>query len=219
MMRCNHYLIIAINLIVLFSSARIAEVHPNSWIALKSNFVLDYQTRLVQVKQRWEFDTYYSMMTLADVSNEYEDEEIGLAKTAEAIIRNLKSYNYYSILNLNGTTINLGMPDKYSLIKKESDGQIILELEIVFDIEGRLPMEGKTLVWQVYDPTYFIAMNYTTEKNIEIEGENALECSKKLKFALPSEELIDFAKSLGRTQKNTDGLGASFAETVLIKCV
>ncbi len=219
MMRCNRYLIIAINLIVLFSSARIAEAHPNSWVALKSNFVLDDQIGLVQIKQRWEFDTYYSMMILADVSNEYEDEEIGLANTVEAMTRNLKNYNYYSVLNLNGASINLGMPDKYSLIKKESEGQIVLELEMIFDIEGRLPVEGKIIEWQVYDPTYFIAMNHSTEKNIEIVGENTLECSKRLEFAKPSDELVDFAKSLDRMQKNTDGLGASFAETVLIKCV
>ena len=57
--------------------------------------VLDNQTRLVQAKQRWGFDTYYSIMCLAHASNEYEYEEVGLAKTAEAMIRNIKSYDYY----------------------------------------------------------------------------------------------------------------------------
>ncbi|MFT6904219.1 MAG: ABC-type uncharacterized transport system substrate-binding protein [Oleiphilaceae bacterium] len=215
----NHYLIIAMNLIVLCLSARIVQAHPNNWITLNSSFVLNDQTHLVQIKQRWEFDIYYSMMTLADVLNEYENEAVGLPKIAEAMIRNLKSYRYYSVLSLNGATIDLGVPDKYSIIKKESGGQIVLELEMVFDIEDSLPVENKILAWQVYDPTYFIAMNHTTKNNIEIVGGSAVECSKTLELSKPSDELIGYAESLDRTDKNTDDLGASFAETVFIKCV
>lgn len=219
MKRRNHYLIIAIGLIVSCLNARLVQAHPHNWIALNSSFVLDGHARLIQIQQRWEFDIYYSMMTLADVLNEHKSEAIGLPKAAEAMIRNLKSYGYFSVLSLNGAAIDLGMPDDYSLIKNERDGQIVLELEMTFDLKDSLPIEHKTLAWQVYDPTYFIAMNHATENNIEIVGGNATECIKTLQFPEPSDELVDYAQSLDRSQKSIDGLGASFAETAFIKCI
>jgi ABC-type uncharacterized transport system substrate-binding protein len=193
--------------------------HPHNWIFLNSSFVLDDNARLVQVKQAWEFDMYYSLMTHADLLNEFGEEMTGLKATADSMIRNLKDYEYFSKLSLDGSKIDLGVPKAYKLYTKEKEGQMVLELEMTFDMASALDIENKTLAWQVFDPTYFIAMNHATENNIEIIGGNATECSKELKFPEPSDELIDYAQSLDRTQKNTDGLGASFAETAFINCI
>jgi ABC-type uncharacterized transport system substrate-binding protein len=62
-------------------------------------------------------------------------------------------------------------------------------------------------------------MAHTTESNINIIGGNATECSKTLELPELSDDLINYAQSLDQTQKDTDGLGADFAETVLIRCI
>ena len=178
-----------------------ARAHPHSWIELNTSFVLDEKARVVQIKQRWEFDLYFSLMTHADLLNEFGDEKTGLSKTAERMIKNLKDYDYFSKLELDGLDIPLGMPDKYRLFTKTKEKQTILELEMTFDIETDLKIENKILALQVFDPTYYIAMNYATESNIEIIGGNATACSKKLEFPEPSDELIDYAQNLDRTQK------------------
>ena len=192
--------------------------HPHNWIELKSSFVLDKKERLVQVKQSWEFDAYYSMMTLADLRTEHGSDEIGLPKTARKMIKNLAGSNYFSNLSSDGNHIPLGMPNKYRLIKNNKDGQIFLELEMTFDIKAEVAVENKTLTWQVFDPTYYVAMIHTDENQIEIIGGSGVECSKKLEIPEPSEELVEYAQNLDRDQKDTDGLGASFAERAIIKC-
>ncbi len=215
----RYFLKIAIIALFLSCLGNKIQAHPHNWIALNTDFVLDDQLRLIQVKQEWEFDTYYSLMTHADLLNEYGDEQEGLPATAERMIRNLKEYDYFSKLSLDGSNIALGIPGQYSLFTREKEGKFFLVLEMTFDIKPVRNIENMTLAWQVYDPTYYIAMNHASESNIRIVGGDATECAKKLEFPEPSDELVDYAQSLDRTQKDTEGLGASFAETAFITCI
>lgn len=198
--------------------ASVVHAHPHNWIVLNSSFVLDDDARLVQVKQRWEFDAYFSTITLADVLNEHGSEEIGLSKAASDIIKNLAGFNYFSKLSVDGAETPLVKPVNYAFITKKKEGQIILELEMTFDLENALHIQNKSLAWQVYDPTYFIAMNHATENNIEIIGGNGTECAKTLELPEPPNYLVDYAQSLDRSQKDADDLGADFAETAFINC-
>jgi ABC-type uncharacterized transport system substrate-binding protein len=61
-------------------------------------------------------------------------------------------------------------------------------------------------------------MNHATENNIEIIGGNGTECAKTLELPEPPNYLLDYAQSLDRSQKDTDDLGADFAETAFINC-
>jgi len=199
----------------------LSQAHPHNWIDLNTRFVLDENARLVQVKQRWEFDLYYSLMMHADLLNEFGSEQLGLPAAAADMIRNLESYQYFSKLKLNDYPIELGVPETYQLFTKKEDGseELTLVLEMTFGIKLETSIENKTLAFQVFDPTYYVAMNHATENNIEIIGGNATECSKTLEFPEPSDEIVEYAQSLDRTQKQTDGLGMSFAETAFINCI
>ncbi|KZZ60928.1 hypothetical protein A3760_26260, partial [Oleiphilus sp. HI0122] len=197
----------------LWACVSTVQAHPHNWIQLNSTFVLDDQARLIGIKQRWEFDFYYSMIMHADLLNEFGDELLGLSETATAMIKNLKPYTYFSELKAHDAVVDLGMPEKYQLTTTKVDGQLVLVLDMEFDIDQKIPVEGTRLEWRVFDPTYYIAMNHETERNIEIVGGNATECTKQLKFPEPTDEEIDYAQSLDKTQRDTDGLGQLFAET------
>lgn len=205
-------------MLIVFFEISSLQAHPHNWIELNSSFVIDENSHLIQVKQRWEFDMYYSLMTHADLLNEFGDEQKGLLATAERMIKNLKAYDYFSTLNLNGENIALGMPQEYRLNAKKKDGQIILELDMHFNIKTEINVKNKTLSWQVFDPTYYIAMRHLTKNNIKIISGEATQCTKALEFTEPSDDLIDYAQSFDRNQKNTDGLGKFFAETAIVNC-
>jgi len=218
-MLLSHLVRFAVLVLSVLLAATQVHSHPHNWIELNTTVVLDSQAHVVQVRQKWQFDMFYSLMMHADLLNEFGDEQKGLEATAESMIINLKDYRYFSSLSLDGLDIDIGVPSRYQLLSKKKDGDLVLELEMTFDIEPKVKIENKTLALKIYDPTYYIAMNHATEGNIEIIGGNATECSKRLEFPKPSEELIDYAQSLDRTQRNTDGLGANFAETAFINCI
>ena len=217
----------SLTLLVLFlGCVPVAQAHPHNWITLNSQFVLDADARLVQIKQRWEFDVYYSMMTLADMRNEYDDASEGMRSLAAQMVNNLAAHHYFSSLRVNDTDTPLGIPNDYGLttVLKEGQeedqekGQDVLVLEMSFDLPRQPLLSGSALSWRVFDPTYYIAMMHMSESNVSVENASATACATELLIPEPSDELLGYAQSLDRSQTDTDGLGAHFAETVFIRC-
>ncbi len=180
--------------------------------------ILDEQGRLTAIRQHWAFDTYFSMVTLADATNEHGNKEDGLKKMADKFIRNLTDFQYFSELTIDGTEMELPRPSSYRLIENTEGEQSILELEMRFDITQPLVIKNKNLVWSVFDPTYYIAMNYSKVSAVSIEGAKGAQCQLNLDLPSPSFELIEYAQNLDRTRKDTDGLGVNFAEKIRITC-
>lgn len=205
-------------LIVTALSIGSLNAHPHNWVDLKSSFVLDDQGNLVQIKQRWQFDTFYSLITLADIVNQYGSEEMGLPLMAEVMVQNLSGFHYFSSLTMDDSKLSIGTPQQYTLTKKSKDDQVALELEMVFNLTSPVTLKGHSIQWQVFDPTYYVAMNHSTENEIEIDGQTNTVCTKELKIPKPSEDLIKYAQSLDKDMKASDGLGAKFAERTIIQC-
>lgn len=199
-----------------FSSASLY-AHPHNWINLKSDFILNDDGRLIQINQRWEFDVYYSMITYTDAMNEHGSEEKGLHASATRIVQNLESYNYFSSLKLGGVSIDLREPGTYKLSTIKKGDQMALVLEMGFDIEPGMNIKDKELQWQVYDPTYYIAMNHWNKNMIRVINSSSA-CNMQLDIPEPSDDVIEYALSLDRNQKDTGGLGVYFAEKVIINC-
>lgn len=193
--------------------------HPHSWISIKSEFVLDEEGQLAELHQQWVFDVYFSMITLADVMNAYPDTQTGLHVLAEDVIANLKSYHYFATLNIDNQNIALPKPSQYEFDTAIEEEQPVLSFYMRFEFSEPLPTVGKRLTWRVFDPTYYIDMNHGRLSQIHIEAKNMIECSKNIETPAPSDEWIDYASSLDQSQRDTEGLGAHFAETVVILCV
>ncbi len=192
--------------------------HPHSWIDLQTTLYLNDAGQLTQIIQRWEFDPYYSSITLADLKKEYPNEMEGLQFRAEEMVRNLRDYHYFSDLRIDGFNVPMGTPNEYSLNNKRREAENILELEMAFDLGDGVTLKQSTLTLQVYDPTYYIAMAHSSDDHIHVISHNALSCQKKLITPEPPNDLISYALSLDRNETSSNGLGIKFAETVEIRC-
>ncbi len=193
--------------------------HPHSWIDLQTTFFLNEFGKLTRIAQKWQFDAYYSVMTLSDLKKEYGDERAGLQMMAARMVKNLASYHYFSDLRIDGVKVPVNVPSEHTLKKVESDGQNYLQLEMVFDFETGVTLNHSTLAWQVFDPTYYIAMEYAGDDQVKLVVQSDLDCQKKRTIPEPSNELLNYALSLDRNEKGSDGLGRQFAETVEIRCL
>lgn len=205
-------------LLICLCYAQRVSAHPHTWVDMKAEIVLDEEGRLAAITQYWAFDTYFSTVTLSDVVTEYGDKEIGLTKKADQIIRNLAEYQYFSSLTIDGSEIELLRPSAYQLTESDYQDTSILELEMRIDMNRPLVIKDKILAWSVFDPTYYIAMNYSDVENISIQGEKSAQCQMSLDLPKPSLDLVDYAQNLDRSRKDTDGLGVNFAEKLLINC-
>jgi ABC-type uncharacterized transport system substrate-binding protein len=192
--------------------------HPHAWITLSSSFVLDNQSRLVAIRQSWEFDTPYSTIALSNIKNEYKDEKKGLQHTAEKFINSLKSYQYFSFLNIEGAMLLLNKPTLYKLSRLSKTKPFTLKLDMHFKLDKPVVIQNKTLTWSVFDPTFFVAMNHKNLESVTIIGNSSIKCRKKLIDPTPSKQTSIYAQGLDRNQKAKKSLGESFAEKVHINC-
>lgn len=191
--------------------------HPHNWIDLKTEFVFDNDGYLIGVKQDWTFDVYYSTIKLADIASEYDNQQAGFNQLAVDIAKNLGNYGYFSDLKIGNDAIDLPEPNESTLRSIFEKGQQQLVLTMSFSLKA--PMKKERLSWRVFDPTYYIAMRHHKVSQVVINKEHDKDCSINLDVPEPSDELIEYATSLDRTQKDTQGLGAHFAETVFIRCL
>jgi ABC-type uncharacterized transport system substrate-binding protein len=191
--------------------------HPHNWIDLRTQVDIDDQGRLTGFTQHWKFDQFFSMINYAELMNEYNDEPIGLASTAIKMVANVAPDQYFSELKVAGEVIDLPVPKRYTLETEEVDGNPILILKMKFVLKEPPQVEGKSFTLQTFEPTYFVAMNYPSEENIRIDSAS-VNCKAELIRATPSDELIDYANSLDRNVRDTQGLGDDFAERVKIQC-
>lgn len=215
----RYLLLLMIAFVTVFDGYRnLASGHPHNWIILDSKFVVDSQNRLVAIEQQWEFDAFFSELTLVDLRREFGNEKIGLQMTAARFIENLKEYQYFSKLKVDKKSIHLAKPKPNSLIRVTKNGPSVLVMKMRFNFNDPIDLKNHTLTWQVYDPTYYIAMAYDTVKDITVVGPNASQCNKQLIEPNPSPELVRYAQSLDRTQQSFDGLGGHFNQKIHIRC-
>jgi ABC-type uncharacterized transport system substrate-binding protein len=193
--------------------------HPHNWITVKSEFLIDEKGLLTEIHQYWEFDIYFSMMTLADVLHESKIQPNSFQMLAKDMVNNMQSYNYFSKLKIDKQPIALPKPNDYSLSTVTNEGQQQLSLHMRFQLTLPQQITDKTLVWQVFDPTFFIDMRHHDTSQVIIRAQNEAKCTTRIELPEPSDEVIDYAFSLDRTQKNTQGLGSEFAEKVIIQCL
>ncbi|MDA7747027.1 DUF1007 family protein [Psychromonas sp.] len=195
------------------------KAHPHNWITVKSEFLIDEKGQLTTVREYWEFDIYFSMMTIADVMHESTVQPNSLQLLADDMINNMESYQYFSSLKISNQTVPLGRPDKYELIINTIEGQQQLVLFMDFQLAKPLPLNNQPLLWQVYDPTYYIDMRHHDTSQIIITNKRGNECTTTIDLAEPTQEMAEYAMSLDRSQTETQGLGKSFAEKIIIKCL
>ena len=84
-----------------------------------------------------------------------------------------------------------------------------------FDIETPQVVENKTISFRVFDPSYYIDMRHFSTSQIIIHTKNATECSSTVELPEPSDELVEYAANLDKSQTAKNGLGNQFAEKAL----
>lgn len=193
--------------------------HPHNWITLKTEFTLNENGQLAELLQHWTFDVYYSAIRLADIDNEYKDQQQGLDELANEMAKNLKHYKYFSELKIDNQLLNLGKPNYHSLAITFDESQQQLILTMGFTLKALPSIEGKKLSWRVFDPTYYIDMRHQKTSQVLIHKNVGIKCSTHIESPRPSAEIVNYATGLDRSQKDTQGLGNYFAEEVLIHCL
>ena len=195
--------------------------HPHVWATVRSEIVFGPNHQIIGIRHAWTFDEFYTAMAVEGLDTNkdgvYSKEE--LAPLAKVNVDSLKDFDYFTFVHFDGED------DKLIKLKPPVDywvdyDKTVLTLHFTLPLETPLDTHGKPVAIDVYDPSFFVAFGFATEKPITLAGADTKSCEAKV--TLPDPETAADTKALTEsffTQLGPNSnFGSQFAQTVTVKC-
>jgi ABC-type uncharacterized transport system substrate-binding protein len=198
-----------------------AAAHPHVWATVRSEIVLDANHQITGIRHHWTFDEFYTAMAVegldANKDGVYSKEE--LQPLAKVNVESLKDFDYFTFVHFEGEDdklLKLKPPVDYTLDYDKS----LLTLHFTLPLETPVDTHGKPVEVDVYDPSFFVAFGFATEKPVTLAGNETKACSAKVET--PDPETAADTKALTESFFSQLGpnsnFGSQFAQTVTVKC-
>lgn len=198
-----------------------AVAHPHVWIEMRSSVVFADDGRIKGVNLIWTFDDGYTEMALdgldTDGDGTYSQSELDPLTTEN--MASLKDYDYFTVMRQGGVKLAAGDAVEYG--QTWADGK----LKLHFHIPLKTPLDptaGEFMV-KVYDPEFFIAIDYVKDEPVSVAGPIPQGCQLVVK-PVPTGAEIEATQQMLATKgqdwkpENNEDFGAMFAQPVLIEC-
>jgi ABC-type uncharacterized transport system substrate-binding protein len=198
-----------------------ADAHPHVWITMRSDVVFNDKAEISGIAVEWTFDDAYTQMALdgLDTNGDGVYSQSELEPLTQENLKSLKDYNYFVMPRVNGKVVAINDPQEYGQIY--SNGK----LELHFTVPLATPVNPRTaeFFYKIYDPEFFIAMDYVEEDPVGVVGEMPQGCHLEVKPVVSDQQLDQTRQML--STKGTDwkppedeDFGGMFAQPTLVMC-
>lgn len=198
-----------------------AMAHPHVWIEMRSDVVFNNQGQIQGLNVIWTFDDGYTQMALdgldANGDGVYSQSEI--EPLTKENIASLKDYDFFTTLRFNGEKQAIGEVTEFGQIWSNDKLQLHFQVPLKSPLD---PTKGE-FVAKVYDPDFFIAIDYVKDDPVTVIGNMPKGCELVLK-PVPTDAEIEATRSMLSTKgadwkpENNEDFGAIFAQPVAIAC-
>ena len=198
-----------------------ASAHPHVWATVRSEIVLGPNHQITAIRHAWTFDEFYTAMAVQGLDTNkdgvYSKEE--LEPLAKVNVESLKEFDYFTYVHFDGED------DKLIKLKPPVDYWIdydknVLTLHFTLPLENPVDTHGKPVAVDVYDPSFFVAFGFATEKPVTLAGADTKGCDAKI--IVPDPDTAADTKALTESFFSQLGpnsnFGSQFAQTVTVKC-
>jgi ABC-type uncharacterized transport system substrate-binding protein len=188
---------------------------------MRSDVILNDQGLITGLNVEWTFDDGYAQVALdgldTDGDGTYSQSE--LDPLTKENIASLKDYNYFVAPRAGGKPVEIGDVTEYGQIYSGN------KLELHFQVPLAAPVDPRKeeFYYKIYDPDFFIAMDYAQDDPVGIVGNLPQGCRLEVKPVIADEQ-IDSTRQMLST-KGTDwtpaadeDFGAMFAQPAIILC-
>ena len=197
------------------------DAHPHVWATVRSEIVFGPNHQITGIRHAWTFDEFYTAMAIEGLDTNkdgvYSKEE--LQPLAKVNVESLKDFDYFTFVHLEGEDdkmLPLKPPVDYWVEYEKS----VLTLHFTLPLEKPVDPHGKPVEVDVYDPSFFVAFGFATEKPVTLAGADTKGCVAEI--TLPDPETTADAKALTESFFSQLGpnsnFGSQFAQTVTVKC-
>lgn len=217
----EHLLEICLAAALVAGAATSVAAHPHVWTTVRSEIVFGPDHRVTAIRHSWAFDEFYTAMAVEGLDTNkdgtYSKEE--LAPLAKVNVESLKEFDYFTFVHLEGED------DKILKLKPPVDywaefDNGALTLHFTLPLETPADTHGRPVAVDVYDPSFFVAFGFATEKPVTLTGAESKGCTATI--AEPDPETAASAKALTESFFSQLGpssnFGSQFAQTATISC-
>jgi ABC-type uncharacterized transport system substrate-binding protein len=198
-----------------------AQAHPHVWIEMRSDVVFNEQGMIQGLNVIWTFDDNYTQMALdgLDTNGDGVYSQSEIEPLTKENINSLKDYGFFTVMRFNGEKQEIGEVTEFGQIWSNDKLQLHFQVPMKAPVD---PTKGE-FVAKVYDPDFFIAIDYVKDDPVTVIGNMPKSCQLVLK-PVPTDAEIESTRSMLSTKgpdwkpENNEDFGALFAQPVTIAC-
>ena len=192
-----------------------ARAHPHVMVNVASE-VIFADGKVAAIRHHWTFDDMYSAFVTANLGKDGKDpttEE--LQPVAQTNVESLKEFDYFTVPKMNGKKAIFGAPKDYSMTFDGRDKTATLH----FTVPLAEAAYGKLFVFQIYDPSYFVAFQFEQVEPVKLLGApQGCSLSVSKPRALDSEESKKLNESFFSGLSPGSDFGAKLADRAILAC-
>lgn len=169
-----------------------ASAHPHVFAEATLEVEVGKDRTVARLGHVWRFDDLFSSTVLLefDKNQDLELDEAELEEVASVVHASLAEFNYFQLVTANGKDVAMRAPDR---LIATFEGQ---QLVIMFESHPASPLKlyGR-IDFGVYDPTFYTAIDFTTDDMMMVNGMPA-DCTRKVIRPDPDEAIAQNQKTL-----------------------
>ncbi|MDO8288653.1 MAG: DUF1007 family protein [Parvibaculum sp.] len=208
---------------VLCVSALPAAAHPHVFLDMKADLGLTADHKLNTLTITWEFDEFYSAFAVEgfkkDAAGHYKQSDL------DAILKinldNLKDdeWHYFTNINQSGKALTFGDAKPVGASFDNKTGRLTISFTLPLTTPV-IPTKASPVLIQIYDPTYYISVEFVKKNPLTLSGEGHDACTtsinvpdaEKIWSTLPKSAFTGGDVNVGA------GFGSNFASTLTLIC-
>lgn len=206
---------------LLVASTAPALAHPHVWIEMRSDVVFNGEGQISGVNLIWTFDDNYAQMALdgLDGNGDGVYSDVELDPLTRENLASLKDYEYFTVVRFDGEKQSFGEITEYGQIYSGGKLQLHFQIPLATPLD---PKAGKFLL-KVYDPEFFIAIDYVKDEPVSVVGTMPKSCALDV-GPVPTGEEVEKTqqmladKGVDWKPEVAEDFGALFAQPVTIAC-
>lgn len=191
-----------------------ALAHPHVWVSAKAELV--YQDgKLAFVRHHWTFDEAYSSVAVQGLDTNGDGRTDGgeLAELARTNLESLSEFAYFTSVKANGAKQRFGPPRAETM--SFTDGQLTLHYELPL----LAPAAGRTVVLDVYDPTFFVEFATAAGEDAVVLASAPAGCSIRITRPKPvAKDGKDLSETFYQSLGAASSFGAQFSSRAMAAC-
>jgi len=151
--------------------------HPHIFMDCGAAFVFGGDG-LEGIRLKWVFDEFYSETITLDFDENKNGflEEKEVRKVEKESFSNLKNFNYFTCLSLDGKDFEVKKVSDFSAVF--SSGMMTFEFFIPFEV--KFSGQYKNVVMAVYDGTYYTDVAFLEKNPVVFEKAGGLDCEYRI---------------------------------------